>query len=202
MENKKNKKKLFAIIGASALAFILTVALSVSITLAYFGDKTNGSATVTMGEALTFAAGTTASTTLEKAKTLPGASSTIKVDAKIAQTTTTAYLRAKVVADGTGKTSIVLGDSFTIAEGKLTKSGDYWYLTDAAGTNMVVLDATAGDKAISFTIPYSVDPTLTNDVADQEITVTVTLEIVQSEYIATDATLAKVAAAWDTATVD
>ena len=38
MEKRKSNKKLFAIIGGSVLAFVLTIALSVSITLAYFGQ--------------------------------------------------------------------------------------------------------------------------------------------------------------------
>lgn len=202
MEKSKSKKKLIGIIAGCAMAFILTVVVSVAVTLAYFGDTKSGDTSITMGQALTFSGDVSASTTLTTDKTLPGASSNITVTGTIAQSTTTAYLRVKVTSTGTGANSIVLGQEFTGADGKYVKNGDYYYLTQTAdNTKMLVVDATAGNKVISFTVPYSVDAKLTNTVAGQTITVTVTMDIVQSEYFA-DGTLTAVAALWnDTNTV-
>lgn len=202
MEKSKSKKKLIGIIAGCAMAFILTVVVSVAVTLAYFGDTKNGESTITMGQALKFGGDVSASTTLTTEKTLPGATDNITVNASIAKSTTTAYLRVKVASSGTGSDSIKLGTSFTSADGKFVSNADgYYYLAQTdADTKMQVLDATATAKAISFTIPYSVDATLTNTVAGQTITVTVTMEIVQSEYFG-DGTVANVATTWADATI-
>lgn len=207
-KSKKSKKKLIGIIAGCAMAFVLTVVVSVAVTLAYFGDKGSDSTTITMGQKLEFTAGedgkkVTASTTLVEGKVLPGANGDITVSGTIGQTDTTAYLRVKVVTAGDGASSIVLGETFTCTDGTFVKNGsgdtEYYYLavTDST-TNMQVLNANAdGGKTISFTIPYSVDNKLTNEVAGQTITVTVTMEIIQSANIATVSTVANVAAAWN-----
>ncbi len=203
MENKKNKKKLFAIIGASALAFILTVALSVSITLAYFGDtKTSPATKITMGEKLTFtAAGVTASNKIE-GSVLPGASGTVEVTGVIAKSTTKAFLRVKVEKTGDGATAIDL-KNFTCADGTFVENDGYFYLTSSGeGTTatMKELDASSADKTLTLTGSYTVDKTLVGDgetgVAGKSITVTVTMQIIQSEYVGT--TVASVAEAWGT----
>lgn len=197
MDNKKSKKKLFAIIGSSVLAFVLTVVVSVAVTLAYFGDTQSGEETITMGQALTFTeSSVTATANLETV--LPGAEGTLTVNGQIAQSTTKAYLRAKVTTDGTGASSIVLGDEFTTTLGTFVSSGadGYYYLVKTATpTDMQDLDASAAAKDISFTVAYTVDPDLTNDVAEQTITVTATLEIIQAENIGT--TLTEVVGVWE-----
>lgn len=206
-KSKKSKKKLIGIIAGCAMAFVLTVVVSVAVTLAYFGDTKSANGTITMGQELKFGETASASTTLETAETLPGASSNISVSATIAQSTTTAYLRVKVGATGTGASSIVLGTTYTCEDGTFVLNGEddnaYYYLTQTSdNTKMQVLDANAsGGKAISFTIPYSVDAKLTNTVANQTITVTVTMEIIQSEYVGTNGTLTSVATAWNAGTV-
>ena len=201
MNNKKSKKKLFAIIGGSVLAFVLTVVVSVAVTLAYFGDQTTANDTITMGQALTFdtAEGKVATVTSDVDVVLPGAQGELTVAGNIAKTTTKAYIRMKVVPSGDGATSIVLGTNYTCADGTFVSSGTdgYYYLVKTADqTSMQDLDA-SGDagKALSIEVPYTVDPTLTNDVAEDELTVTITLEIIQAENVGT--TLAEVVAVWE-----
>lgn len=205
-KSKKSKKKLIGIIAGCAMAFVLTVVVSVAVTLAYFGDNKDASGTITMGQALKFGTTATASTTLTTAKTLPGASDKVTVSASIAQSTTTAYLRVKVASSGTGADSIVLGNTYTCTDGTFIKNGDYYYLAESGAittdNDMVVLDATAAaGKAISFEIPYTVDAALKNEVAGQEITITVSMEIIQSEYVGKSTRVADVATAWNSATV-
>lgn len=205
-KSKKSKKKLIGIIAGCAMAFVLTVVVSVAVTLAYFGDTKDASGTITMGQALKFGSSATASITLTTAKTLPGASDKVTVSASIAESTTTAYLRVKVASSGTGATSIVLGDTYTCADGTFVKNGEYYYLAETGATadtdDMAVLDATAeGGKAISFEIPYTVDAKLKNEVAGHQITITVTMEIIQSEYVGETTSVAAVATVWNSAIV-
>lgn len=202
-KSKKSKKKLIGIIAGCAMAFVLTVVVSVAVTLAYFGDTKDASGTITMGQALNFDSSATASTTLTTAKTLPGASDKVTVSASIAKSTTTAYLRVKVTSSGTGASSIVLGNTYTCTDGTFVKNGEYYYLAKTGATDdMAVLDATAeGGKAISFEIPYTVDAKLKNEVAGQQITITVTMEIIQSEYVGESTSVAAVATVWNSATV-
>lgn len=204
-KSKKSKKKLIGIIAGCAMAFVLTVVVSVAVTLAYFGDNKDASGTITMGQALEFGTTATASTTLTTAKTLPGASDKVTVSASIAQSTTTAYLRVKVASSGTGAGSIVLGNTYTCTDGTFIKNGNYYYLAESGATadtnKMAVLDATAAGKAISFEIPYTVDAALKNEVAGQEITITVSMEIIQSEYVGATTSVADVATVWNSATV-
>ena len=209
MENKKNKKKLFAIIGASALAFILTVALSVSITLAYFGDKKDSTAaTITMGQAVTFDGDVTV--TADVQTVLPGATGNLSINGKIAKSKTTAYLRLKVTTNEGADANIKLADELTTADdsaikGTLTKHTDgYYYLVNEG--NVVVISSADAAKDIKVKGTYSVNKDLTNAVAStatetKTVSVTITMEIIQSEYIAADATLTNVATAWATAKV-
>lgn len=209
MDNKKSKKKLFAIIGSSVLAFVLTVVVSVAVTLAYFGDSGNNEATITMGQALEFVGDAatdkvSASTDLGDDETvLPGAEGTITVEATIAKTTTKAYLRAKVESTG-DTTTIVIGDIATDL-GDFVKVGDYYYLAVDGGATAATADSTMQEldasadagKALTLTIAYSVDKDLTNDVADDTITVTVTLEIIQTENLVDgEATVTAVSGVW------
>lgn len=199
MENKKNKKKLFAIIAASALAFVLTIALSVSITLAYFGDTKTGTANVTMGQKLEFSGNITAAAASGTTLTglLPGGSVDVEATGTIAKSTTTAYLRVKAVSSGTNASSFTVATA-TCDLGSLVKQGDYLYL--ANGTTPTIVDASSADKSVKVTVKVSVDKTLTNDVAGKEVTLTFTFEIIQSANI-TATTVETLATEWASATV-
>lgn len=209
MEKKRSNKKLFAIIGGSVLAFILTIALSVSITLAYFGDTqaSTQNATIQMGQALNFKENSVTATAAVTGggSVLPGATGTVTVNGAIQKTTTKAYLRLQFSQTGTGTSSIVLG-TITTSLGSLVESGGYYYLVKSTqadgvtGTASVMqdIDASTADEtnglAISFTIPYTVSEDLTNTVAGQAIEVSATLQIIQAEYVGT--TVSEVSTSW------
>lgn len=173
MENKKNKKKLFAIIGASALAFILTVALSVSITLAYFGGSKAGTTTVTMDKAVTVDTVAMGSATVDNA--LPGQAVALDATATVSAGTTGAFVAAKVVI-GAGIDGLALAADQKFAN--WTKSGDYYIYTGPTGeVPQVVANAGTAKVAGSFVI----DKTLTNDAAEKSVTITVTFVAVQGK---------------------
>lgn len=189
MENKKNKKKLFAIIGASALAFILTVALSVSITLAYFGGSKTGTTTVTMDKAVTVDTVAMGSATVDNA--LPGQAVNLDATATVAAGATGAFVAAKVEI-GAGIDGLALATDQTFAN--WTKSGDYYIYTGATGTTpQVVADKGTAKVEGSFIITK----TLGNDAAEKSVTITVTFVAVQGKVFdatgaATTPTLANV----------
>ena len=203
MDSKKSKKKLFAIIGSSVLAFILTVVVSVAVTLAYFGDTQDGEGTVTMGQALNWEANSvTAETELAEGKTvLPGHQGTLTVSGTIEQTTTPAYLRMKIAsaAEGEGAADIELASEYVCTDGTFVSAGaDGWYylVKTADESAMQSLDASAANgKEVSYTVVYTVDKDYTNDVANDVITVSVTMEIIQAENIGTS--LTEVVAVWE-----
>ena len=213
---KKNNKKLFAIIGGSVLAFILTIALSVSITLAYFGDVTQDDETIKMGVALEFdqTATKVEVSGMTAGGALPGDTIAVSITAKIKQTSTNGYIRMQLtpeVVDATG--SDITVDDFEM--GAITVTGvtgaqfvkhstdGYYYLTsDSNGDNSTMFPVNAKDAAVTLTITfnYTVSPELTNDVAEEEIKLTADFGTVQSANIGT--TLGDVADVFDDATID
>ena len=113
---KKNNKKLFAIIGGSVLAFILTIALSVSITLAYFGDTKQEGMTVNLDAAVTVGHSWQASETYDT-KVLPGEGVDVSATANVTAGENGAFLAAKVELSSDAAT--LLGDSeFALADEK------------------------------------------------------------------------------------
>lgn len=207
MEKAKSKKKLIAIIAGAAMAFILTVVVSVAATLAYFGDQdTTGDATITMGQALTFV-DNSVTANASVANVLPGSTGNLTISGQIAQTTTTAYVRLKINTSGDNTDILTLGDS--VAEASTTSLGTfvkhtdgYYYLADTTTTtNMKVVDASAGATTVSVVLPYTVSAALTSsDVTPGGVlTVNATMEIIQSENLGT--TVSEVATTWATATV-
>ncbi len=209
MDNKKSKKKLFAIIGGSVLAFVLTIVVSVAVTLAYFGDQASNNTTINMGEALEFteAGASVSASGASDDGYLPGDTVNFQVKAAIAQTTTSGYLRMKIeldasalgtdaskvnfdatkitVKDGDGESANVLGTLSTLTNG-------YYYLMNSTTTTTVEsLDASgANGLNLVIDIPYVLDKTLTNAVAEKAIKVTVTLDTIQTANI--DATITAV----------
>ena len=215
MEKAKSKKKLIAIIAGAAMAFVLTVVVSVAATLAYFGDRAAANdTTITMGSALEFKGETaTATNTMDVVggQILPGATGKVNVVGTVAQTSTKAYFRVKLdIAAKDGNVDLTEDDftfsNYTIAgtgiTGSLVEYNGYYYLvssgTDGSAT-LAVVDASAGDLEITVTLPYQIDKTLTNDVAGEAIVIKATMDIIQSEYVGT--TVSAVATEWTAANV-
>ena len=115
MEKKKNNKKLFAIIAASALAFVLTVALSVSITLAYFGQAASGSATLSTGGSVLV--GTAETFSDEVSGLVPGQKVTMDIKATVKSSTKQDAFLVAIVDLGDGADSDLAG---------LIKVADTW----------------------------------------------------------------------------
>ncbi len=178
MENKKNKKKLFAIIGASALAFILTIALSVSITLAYFGGKATGSTTVTLGGSVfinTDAEGATLSMTGTADDVLPGQTINVGVSGSI-KSSTSQKAAVILLVEKNGEADVAItgftgwaksAKSASITTGETTKKYTvYVYGTDAKLTQV---DATTAGTTVALAGTYTVPTTLKNDAADTAV---------------------------------
>ena len=185
MENKKNKKKLFAIIGASALAFILTVALSVSITLAYFGQAGSGNATLSTGGSVLVS--TPATFSSKATGLIPGQKVTMDIEANVKSSSTQdAYLVAVVGTDEDGSADmagLVTGSLATgwveIGTATGTHAGTvYLYGSATAATK---ISATEADQKIALTTGTVTVPTSwKNDKADSTVTITVTFVAIQT----------------------
>ena len=176
---KRNKKKLFAIIGGSVLAFVLTIALSVSITLAYFGQTAGKDMTVSMDAAITVGHSWTDSQTYSTA-VLPGEAINLTAKATLDCGTRGAFLAAKVTL--TGADTVLKNTSFAIPE------NSEWYYD--AGTQYIYYVGTHtgtptapavinadGDKTLSG--GYIVNSTINNDTRVASFTVTLTFYAVQ-----------------------
>lgn len=186
MEKNKNKKKLFAIIGASALAFVLTIALSVSITLAYFGGANKGATTLKTGGSVEV--GSAATATATTTALVPGQKFELSIGTTVKSSSTqTAYLVAfvKVSNDGTealtGLNDLVTGNiADTWKDTTKTSNGYaiYLYGTATAGT-AISLDGT--DKTINLvnSTEAVVPTTWDNRYADKTTTVDVVFVAVQ-----------------------
>ena len=205
---KKNKKKLFAIIGGSVLAFVLTIALSVSITLAYFGDTQTSTATnIKVGQALDVtAAGATAAAGTTLTNVLPGWTGTVNATGTVAETNTKYFLRFKftTVAATDNPESVSATDIITVSgvkydEATVTAHDDgYYYLATDGKANVL----TAGGDH-TFVVSFGVANTVKNSAAGASVDVTVTFEVVQADYLIDgeladgEATVAEVATAWE-----
>lgn len=166
---KKNKKKLFAIIGGSVLAFVLTIALSVSITLAYFGGSGTATQKITLGAnvAVADSTGAAGKVTLGQniPNALPGQVIDVTVDANI---TSSGEQRAAVMLLIEGDTSETLelaSDSGWVHYGSAVGTDDTEYTVYLLGTAaaMTTVDATEAGKAMTqFSGKYTVDPEIDN----------------------------------------
>lgn len=211
MEKAKSKKKLIAIIAGAAMAFVLTVVVSVAATLAYFGDTATGTgSTIKMGQALEFDGDLTSTATSGVTLTdvLPGWSGSVDVKGTVATTNTAYYLRLKLTSeaavDNTNEdvepTDIIAMTGVKYGDATLTAHTDgYYYLV--TGSNVTRL--TAGDD-YTFVVSFKVDESVKNVAALASITLTAQMEIVQADYLVEgdSAALADVASAWATASGD
>ncbi len=174
MENKnKNKKKLFAIIGASALAFVLTIALSVSITLAYFGGTASGTSSVTLGGSVFLGDANNQSITMNSAYTgaVPGQKIDVTVNGTVKSSSTQ---NAAVILLVKGDVTL---DSTTTAWTKLTSvkvtqgSDNYTVYVYGTENSMTVVKATeSGAELTQFKGTQTVSTTLDNGEADRVVT--------------------------------
>ena len=187
MENKKNKKKLFAIIGASALAFILTIALSVSITLAYFGGKDTATSTVTMDTAVNVDGVAVVAANVEDA--LPGQKVNLGAKTKVRCGHSGAFLAAVVEAsekngetDATNVTGIKPTEFAGWKQGTAGEKTYWFYVGTGAGAASATKPLQLQDSATTeYTLGGEVilATTLTNKVAGNVVTLKVTFVAVQ-----------------------
>lgn len=192
MEKKKNNKKLFAIIAASALAFVLTVALSVSITLAYFGQAQKETDTITLGNAITVGTLTTAGTDVAA---LPNVEQSVTVTGKVTSAgtkdATKCYIRIKATGDAKAITETVSGDVVTYtAEAKFggetvnlstaDADGYMYFVTEASGTTLKEYDPTTSGKDVVVTFKVKPNAGLTNTSANKTISVSFEIAATQS----------------------
>lgn len=174
MEKNKNKKKLFAIIGASALAFVLTIALSVSITLAYFGGKGTGTSTVTLGGSV--AVGETLTMTGAVNNAVPGQTVDISIGSAITSSSNqkaAVLILVKQIASGEGKADATING--VTGWTKLTKAatmGTDTYTVYLYGTEdaLTVVDASKDNTTVTaLTGTYTISTDLKNDAADKAV---------------------------------
>lgn len=168
MENKKNKKKLFAIIAASALAFVLTIALSVSITLAYFGSTGTGQTKVTLGGSVEVGSALTMTENVTGA--VPGETVSLSIKGKI-KSSSTQKAAVILLVNTNGSTVTVSGDDWKEVTGVTATKDTKTYKVYAYGTStaLKVVDLTSTEQELAaFTASYQVPTTLTNDDADDD----------------------------------
>ena len=180
---KKNNKKLFAIIGGSVLAFILTIALSVSITLAYFGQSDNGTATLKMGNAITVGEPAVAED-VELDDMLPAEAREVTIEGTVKSdgegTPTDALIRFSASAVvGEGFDSVETPVEFEVVSASVdgtayttTKEGNYYYLMDkTVTTNCAVITGSTTGNEIELVVRVTASADLTNTSANKTITV-------------------------------
>ena len=196
MEKAKSKKKLIAIIAGAAMAFVLTVVVSVAATLAYFGQTaTAGGATITMGQALEFdgaiASTIAGETELEGAR--PGQGANVVVSGKVKASTTKAYMLAKITIGGTlaDVTTLPAVTTATVTingtEHDCAISGDYLFV----GTGTTCEELTFSDEAgteFDITVEYTIPETLTNNAEYKTLTLAAEVSIIQSQYVGSTVT--------------
>ena len=191
---KKNKKKLFAIIGGSVLAFVLTIALSVSITLAYFGDTATGDQKITMDAAVNVDNSMTSAVDITGA--LPGQGIDLTATATVDAGANGAFLAATISVDGDA--SLETAAAALAAKGWAYVDGYYYYIGGEATTGTAstavakVNDAGTAVLTTRFVIPTTLkdnDETTpaSSSVAEAELTVEVTFIAVQGKAFYTDA---------------
>lgn len=198
MDNKKSKKKLFAIIGSSVLAFVLTVVVSVAVTLAYFGDKVEGNADLTMQGAVDLGSAITVESTTTD-PILPGATITASGEVKVAATTGTptdfvVALQVKALNEEGTESALVKNTvlkTFMVGSteyGLQEVDGVYYVVAKGAAEDndlLQVITGTTAEQTITFVAQTEIDKDLNNDYALEKITVKV--EVIAMQSFAIDA---------------
>lgn len=200
-KSKKSKKKLIGIIAGCAMAFVLTVVVSVAVTLAYFGQTKNATdATITMGQALEFNGDITATVAGETTVTnaLPGQPAAIKVSGTIKKSTTKAFLvtTLSISADkASDKLDVPAISDAAFTVGGVTKTAKtytdsetnktYLYVATSEGNNCeeITLDS---DTTFVITISYKIPTDADNSAAEAKITVSASASIIQTKYLGTE----------------
>ena len=150
---KRNNKKLFAIIGGSVLAFVLTIALSVSITLAYFGDFATGQAVISTSGSVEVGTAETFSTGLPAL--VPGQKVAMSIEANVTSNgTADGYLVAIVSTDGDANVAGLVTGNVASGWHKAgtatgTLAGDV-YLYGTSATEASKLTLTTADQKINL----------------------------------------------------
>jgi len=186
MEKKRNNKKLFAIIGGSVLAFVLTIALSVSITLAYFGGTANGTQTITMDKAVTVGLNNLGSANVVNA--LPGQKVEVNATATVTSGESGAFVAMKVTATA-AEGATITAPTLTVS-GDWVKVGDYYFYATGAADNTAKLTKVANAGTAVLAGSFVLDKTLTNAVAEDVISVRV--DVIAVQGVAFDSNGAKI----------
>ena len=188
---QQNKRKLTAIIIGSAIALVLTIVLSVTLTLAFFGGTAGGTGDITMGGPVNV--NDTVIDTINVEGAVPGERVNLDAAATVSSTATNptnAILRAYftwTVSDGAAIASPTIPtDAIDVngtGDAKWVKNGDFYYLVNADDDNMAVIDltATGNTKTITLVKDYKLSEELTNDVADKTITINVEFTALQAQ---------------------
>ena len=189
--HNKKKRNVTAIVVGSALAFLLTVALTVTLTLAFFGGTATGTGDITMGGPVNV--NDTVIDTVNVAGALPGETVNLDAVATVSSTATNptnailrAYFNWTVSDDAEIASPNIPTDAFDLngtADAKWVKNGDFYYLVNADDNNMAVIDltTTGNTKSIALVNDYKLSEELTNDVADKTITINVEFTALQAQ---------------------
>lgn len=186
---KRNKKKLFAIIGGSVLAFVLTIALSVSITLAYFGDTGNNTKTLNMAGGI-YLSGNTAAEKVQIVGTFedqyyPGQTAALTGKLGVytnADATSSAYVVISADSVTTDFTDGLVTVTFATAEGSDTSKGtwveatvgeDKYYVLCTGSTPYKV--ELSGETPVTVEFDATVD--FSEDITNTHATKTVTINL-------------------------
>jgi len=199
MEKRKSNKKLFAIIGGSVLAFVLTIALSVSITLAYFGGEDSRTSTLRMSG--TVEVNDTATETTVINGVLPGEvvnyTGSFVVSSDNSQTTgvekTPAFLRMKFT-NNADEELFAEDSAFVVDNTSAPITGAKWILLDDGYFYLVATAETATDNTaklfkietttdatVNYAITATINPLLDNTWAGTEVTLGVEVTAIQGE---------------------
>ncbi len=184
---KKSKKKLIAIIAGAAMAFVLTVAVSVGATLAYFGNNVTANNTVKMGGSVV--AGSPKVLQANLTDVVPGQKVNSDIQVTVTSSSTAnAYLKAIVTLTADkdvdldvksltpASTWTAIG---TIEDGATT--AEYYYGTADKLTKISA--TTTGAQVIFNNTGFTMSTALKNDVADATITITVKFVAIQDVVV-------------------
>ncbi len=195
-KSKKSKKKLIGIIAGCAMAFVLTVVVSVAVTLAYFGDKSTGTGTLKMQGAVSLGDSVTISNSTTN-PILPGAtveaSASVAVDSTDSKNTPTDFVVAvKFSAVSTSEENSPLSDTaisnfkvgdktYYLVQGEDLYNDTYYVVATAEETTkLAVIPGTAAEQTLTFDLTSKINTALTNESAASTITFTATVVAIQS----------------------
>ena len=185
MEKAKSKKKLIAIIAGAAMAFVLTVVVSVAATLAYFGQAKDADTAVTMGGSVLVGASATEATSL--ADLIPGQKVNMDVKASVSSSTEQNACLLAILSvtsedsdvDVTAFTSTVATSWTKVGTATGTLAGDVYMLGTSSAADVIAATTSATEKSL-FAGSVTIPTTWGNEVADAEITIVVTFIATQT----------------------